>query len=163
MLCAIDADGRAPLSSGCNGDSGGPLFTGPVTAPRILGVVSYGGLRCGADHLPSVFAEVDRYRRFVLQPRPTLAPVAGGPATITGRARAGRVLRCSAPRFQGRVDRVTYRWTHPSSSGAAKVDGSGRRYTVRRRDRGRRLSCRVEGSNAGGPALAPPDQIAVPR
>jgi Trypsin len=28
MLCAIDVDGQEPLSSGCNGDSGGPLYTG---------------------------------------------------------------------------------------------------------------------------------------
>ena len=58
MLCAIDVDGAAPLSSGCNGDSGGPLYSGPPTAPGSHGVVSWGGLRCGADHLPSVFTDV---------------------------------------------------------------------------------------------------------
>ena len=129
MLCAIDPDGRAPLSSGCNGDSGGPLYTGPNTAPRILGLVSYGGLKCGADHLPSVFAEVGRYRSFLLAPAPAIAPVAGGASKITGKARAGR-----------------------KSS-----------YKVSRRDRGKRILCLVEGSNAGGPALAPPDGVAVPR
>jgi trypsin len=60
MLCAIDADGLAPLSSGCNGDSGGPLYAGTPAAPVLLGVVSWGGSRCGADHLPSVFADVAR-------------------------------------------------------------------------------------------------------
>ena len=74
MICAIDPDGRAPLSSGCNGDSGGPLMAGTYDAPRVLGVVSYGGGGCGADHLPSVFAEVERYRSFILSPHPVLAP-----------------------------------------------------------------------------------------
>jgi hypothetical protein len=39
MLCAIDVDGLEPLSSGCNGDSGGPLYSGTAAAPVLLGVV----------------------------------------------------------------------------------------------------------------------------
>ena len=70
MVCAIDPDGRQPLSSGCGGDSGGPLVAGPNTAPVLLGVVSWGGDRCGADHLPSVFADVARYRAFITDPAP---------------------------------------------------------------------------------------------
>jgi secreted trypsin-like serine protease len=58
MRCSIAADGQEPLYSGCNGDSGGPLWTG-TTAPVQLGV-SWGGDRGGADHLPSVFADVAR-------------------------------------------------------------------------------------------------------
>jgi hypothetical protein len=65
MLWAVDVDGLAPLSSGCNGDSGGPLYSGTPQAPVLLGVVSWGGSRCGADRLPSVFAEVARYRDFI--------------------------------------------------------------------------------------------------
>ena len=45
MRCSIDADGMAPLYSGCKGDSGGPLWTRPATAPVQLGVVSWGGNR----------------------------------------------------------------------------------------------------------------------
>ena len=82
MICAIDPNGRAPLSSGCNGDSGGPLMAGTYDAPRVLGVVSFGGNGCGADHLPSVFAEVERYRSFILSPHPVLAPRATGAATL---------------------------------------------------------------------------------
>ena len=62
-----------------------------------------------------------------------------------------------------KVKKVTYRWAHRTSSGGFKVDGKCRTYTVRRRDRGHQLVCLVEGSNAGGPALAPADQVAVPR
>jgi secreted trypsin-like serine protease len=163
MLCAIDADGKAPLSSGCNGDSGGPLYTGTPDAPRILGVVSYGGLRCGADHLPSVFAEVDHYRSFLLQPSLTLAPVAKGPSEISGKARVGRRLRCRAPGFTGGVKKRTIRWTVLDSSGTPKALGTGKTYKVGKRARGKRVSCLVEGSNAGGPGLAPPDSVVVPR
>ena len=66
------------------------------------------------------------------------------------------------PRFKG-ATKVTYRWNHIGASGAPKVDGTGRAYRIRKRDRGHRLSCEVDGSNAGGPALAPPDSVTVPR
>jgi secreted trypsin-like serine protease len=85
MLCAIDTDGQAPLSSGCNGDSGGPLYAGTPAAPVLLGVVSYGGERCGADHLPSVFAEVSHYRSFITDP-----------------IRCGRRRRCRPPPSRAR-------------------------------------------------------------
>jgi len=78
----------------------------------------YGGLKCGADHLPSVFAEVDHHRGFLLDPTPTIAPVAHGDAKLSGKAR--------------------------------------------KRDRGHRISCVVEASNDGGPAVATASQ-AVPR
>lgn len=125
-------------------------------------MVSYSGLKCGADHLPSVFAEVDHYRRFLLDPTPAIAPVAHADARIGGRARVGRKLRCQAPRFSGDVEKTTFRWTHLTSSGAPKVDGRGRRYKVRKRDRGHRISCVVEASNDGGPAVATASK-SVPR
>ena len=58
---------------------------------------------------------------------------------------------------------MTVRWTYLDSQGVPKVIGKGRAYKVTRRARGKRISCLVEGSNRGGPALAPPDQVAVPR
>src|SRR5215210_7663387 len=98
MICAIDPDGRPPLSSGCNGDSGGPLMAGTYDAPRLLGVVSFGGTGCGTDHLPSVFGEVERYRAFILSPNPVLAPRTTGAATLR---RSGRRLTCAAPPITG--------------------------------------------------------------
>ena len=53
MRCAVDVDGKQPLNSGCFGDSGGALVVGTNEAPVQLGVVSWGGDRCGADHSPS--------------------------------------------------------------------------------------------------------------
>lgn len=101
MLCAIGDDGRAPLFLGCFGDSGGPLWSGTAAAPVQLGVVSWGGDRCGADHLPSVFADVTRYRDFILDPTPVWAPTKTATTKITGTARAGRRLTRSATRPSG--------------------------------------------------------------
>jgi hypothetical protein len=149
MVCGIDADGLAPLSSGCNGDSGGPLYSGPRAAPVVHGVVSFGGLRCGADRLPSVFTEVSRYRAFVGDPAPAWAPTTAGLARMTGGRRAGARLRCAAPRFTGAPTRITTTWLRVDRGRQHPV-ARGRVYTVRRADRGHRLTCRVTAANAGG-------------
>jgi len=57
MICAIDPDGRAPLSSGCNGDSGGPLMAGTYDAPRVLGVVTSAAPGAGPTTLMACSAE----------------------------------------------------------------------------------------------------------
>ena len=158
MICAIDPDGRAPLSSGCNGDSGGPLMAGTYEAPRVLGIVSYGGAGCGADHLPSVFAEVERYRSFILTPNPVLAPRTTGVAALR---RSGRRLTCEAPPFTG-ATKVRYSWSR-SRRGSFRVIGHGRGHKLRRADRGTLITCRAEGSNAGGHASAFSKQLRIPR
>jgi hypothetical protein len=84
MLCAGDADGRAPLQSVCAGDSGGPLVAGALTSPVLVGVISWTGPRCGADRLPTVVAEVDHYRAFLTNPAPVGAR-AGWPPQRHGR------------------------------------------------------------------------------
>jgi secreted trypsin-like serine protease len=160
MRCSIDSDGRAPLYSGCNGDSGGPLWTGTPAAPVQLGVVSWGGDRCGADHLPSVFADVARYRAFILDPAPTWAPARTGTVKVRGTARPRRTLACSVPGYRPDAGaRVAYQWRELPKGGAFASDGSlepqkvlGRRpaYTVKRSDRGHRIACFVTASNAGG-------------
>ena len=156
MLCAIDADGRAPLYSGCNGDSGGPLWTGSTNAPVQLGIVSWGGDRCGADHLPTVFADVARYRDFMADPSPTWAPTrTGGVTRISGTARAGRTLSCAISRYvPQRGTRVDYAWaTIGTARGASRrphLVGAGRTHRVVAADRNHRLVCVVTASNAGG-------------
>src|SRR4051812_10806643 len=84
MVCSIDVNGRPPLASACVGDSGGPLYTGSKQQPVLVGIVSFGGSRCGADRLPSVFTEVARYTGFILAPAPVWAPIATVAPTITG-------------------------------------------------------------------------------
>ena len=160
MRCSIDADGRAPLYSGCNGDSGGPLWTGPATAPVQLGVVSWGGDRCGADHLPSVFADVALYRAFILDPSPAWAPTkTGGRVAIAGIARAGRTLACTIRGYAPEAGaKLGYTWKILGKGrggfSAPKPVGRGRTYRVARRDRGYRLGCFVDASNDGGFVVA---------
>ena len=159
MICAIDPDGRAPLSSGCNGDSGGPLMAGSYDVPRVLGVVSWGGAGCGADHLPSVFAEVARYRSFIVSPHPVLAPQPAGAATVR---RMGRRLTCSPPAFTNAPAKVALTWER-RRGGPARPVGHRRTYRIRKADRAHLLSCSAEASNAGGHATAVSDPLRIPR
>jgi secreted trypsin-like serine protease len=154
MLCATDVDGRAPLSSGCNGDSGGPLYAGTPQAPVLLGVVSWGGARCGADHLPSVFAQVSRYRAFIADPSPTWAPATASPAQITGTRRVGGRLTCTATGFAAPPTRIAVFWQR-QGGGRPKTVSHARSYRVTRADRGRKLVCAIEASNDGGIADVP--------
>jgi hypothetical protein len=155
MLCATDVDGLEPLSSGCFGDSGGPLWTGTPEAPIQLGVVSWGG-NCGADHRPSVFADVSRYRAFITGPAPTWAPAsATGTARIRGTARPGRRLTCSVSGYRPTLGvTLNYAWSivgaGTSHFGAPKPVGVGKTYKIRRADAGHHVACFVTAANDGG-------------
>ena len=156
MRCSIDADGEAPLYSGCNGDSGGPLWTGTPEAPVQLGVVSWGGDRCGADHLPSVFADVARYRDFILDPAPVWAPTrAGATVRIAGTARVGRTLTCKVSDYTPEAGtKVSTSWLIVGAGrghfGAAKRAGRGRTYKIAKADRGHSIGCTADASNDAG-------------
>jgi secreted trypsin-like serine protease len=149
MLCAIDVDGRAPLSSGCNGDSGGPLYAGTPAAPVVLGLVSWGGDRCGADHLPSVFADAARYRSFLLSPSPTWAPLTADPARVTGTKAVGHKLICRTSGFTARPTKLEYTWQRQGGPKSVNVSHA-KSYTVRTADAGHQLVCSVIASNDGG-------------
>jgi hypothetical protein len=155
MRCSIDGDGRPPLFSGCNGDSGGPLWVGTPAAPVQLGVVSWGGDRCGADHLPSVFADVALYRDFITDPAPTWVPTkTGASVRIAGTPRTGRTLRCSTRGYVPEAGAtVGYSWIIVGggrSFGRPKPVDRGRTHRVARADRGQRVACIAAASNAGG-------------
>jgi hypothetical protein len=165
MLCAIDVDGRAPLSSGCNGDSGGPFTTGPGTAPVLLGIVSWGGAKCGADHLPSVFADAGHYRRFLTRPSPVWAPAPAGTLEVTGRKAVGGVLRCTVPGWTVKPTRVDVTWQR---QGGRHVVTAGRKasYRVRSADAGHVLVCAISARTAGGftsMKFTPAAQAKIPR
>ncbi len=50
---------RPPIhTTSCSGDSGGPLVAGTPGGPRLVGVVSFGGLVCGVAKFPSVYSRV---------------------------------------------------------------------------------------------------------
>jgi hypothetical protein len=161
MLCAIDVDGKAPLSSGCNGDSGGPLYTGSA----LVGVVSFGGSRCGADHLPSVFADVRHYRAFITDPDPVWAPVPLSAATITGTPKVGAKLTCGVSGYSAKAQAVEYTWKVPRGA-RQPIVGHKSTYKVRKQDAGHQVLCEIVASNAGGIASAPFDnhsRVKIPR
>ncbi len=73
-------------------------------------------------------------------PRGLSAPV------LTGRPVVGSVLRCRPGRFSGATT-ITTSWLR----GGRRISGAvGTSYTVKRRDRGRKLACRTQATNAAG-------------
>lgn len=154
MLCATDPDGGTPFSSGCLGDSGGPLFGGTIATPVIYGVVSWGGDGCGADHRPSVFADVSAFRAFILAPAPDWAPAPTQPAIIHGKPKVGSTLSCDATGAPTKAERVTVTWRSPGRRGI-RLLGRDRRFHVRKVDAGRLLFCELEASGPGGVGRAP--------
>ena len=138
MVCAGDVDGRAPLSSGCNGDSGGPLY---AEGPVLLGIVSWGSEKCGADGTPSVFAQVDRYASFITDPDPVWA--AADQRLGDGEALPGTAEVRAAGLHGSARTKLVYTWLD-----GGRTVGSGR--TFKTSSRHRRATCRIEASNAGG-------------
>ena len=158
MRCAVDVDGREPLSSGCFGDSGGPLVVGTNASPVLVGVVSWGGDRCGADHSPSVFADVDRYRTFITDSTPTWAPTQKTAVTITG----ARTRTCvAAARERGTT--LSIEWKRRTHHAKLETVGTGRRYTPAKADAGHRIVCFVSASNDGGEILAGTASVMIAR
>jgi secreted trypsin-like serine protease len=158
MRCAADIDGKQPLNSGCFGDSGGALVVGTNEAPVQLGVVSWGGDRCGADHSPSVFADTVRYRDFILDPTPTWGPTQGSAVTIKG----SKSLRCSVAKREPGT-KITYVWKHRGHHKPLEAIGTGSTHKVTKREAGTRLSCFAYASNDGGEILAGSDSVMAVR
>jgi secreted trypsin-like serine protease len=59
-----DELGERSYTTACYGDSGGPLIADTPTADLVVGVVSYGGFRCGAPN-PTVYFRVASALRFI--------------------------------------------------------------------------------------------------
>jgi secreted trypsin-like serine protease len=53
------------LTSPCKGDSGGPLVADTPGGPRIVGIVSFGGIACGARRFPAVYTRVAEFLAFI--------------------------------------------------------------------------------------------------
>ena len=161
MVCAVDVNGRRPLSSACYGDSGGAMYAGSLARPTLIGVTSWVGAGCGTDHLPSVGARVSHYRAFALNPNPVWAPVTSGSPTVAGEPRVGQTLTCTPPAWDVTPEQVQILWERP----AAKIRrlGSGPAYTPRESDVGEIVACHVLGTNAGGQGSAEPAPQSVVR
>jgi Trypsin len=154
-VCAIDANGRAPLDSVCAGDSGGPILAGTLKRPVLVGIISWTGERCGADKLPTVGAEAAHFREFLTAAEPVWAPVPAGP---TRAVRTGGTLTCELPAWTVAPERVEVRWrrrVRDKDSYEFKTVGSGASYTPTAADRGQLLTCEALGSNGGGRTETP--------
>jgi secreted trypsin-like serine protease len=164
-VCAIDADGRAPLDSVCNGDSGGPIIAGTLKRPVLVGIISWAG-ECGADGLPTVGEETAHYRDFLSAPEPVWAPVPDGPTRAT---LSGGTLTCELPAWSVAPEQVQVRWQRRTRrAGHYDLVTVSRdvTYVTTAKDRGKLLSCQALGSNAGGRTQTPPGResmIRVPR
>ena len=157
MLCSIDLNGRPPLSSACVGDSGGPLYSGSHAQPVLVGIVSFGGDRCGADRLPSVFAEAARYRDFLVALAPVWAPAPTGPATITGKALRGGKLTCAVPGWDTPPSEVSTFWLRDGQ----RIVGRGSTHRVLKGDVRHTLSCVILAAAPGGVSGAPPARVKI--
>ena len=88
--------------------------------------------------------------------------------TIAGTARPGRTLSCAIHGYRPEPGaRIEYSWSIVGTgrggvSSPAQV-ASGRRYVVRKRDRGHRVACFVDATNAGGYVHAAVANRVIPR
>jgi hypothetical protein len=70
----------------CRGDSGGPLVSLDSGGPTLVGIVSFGGQRCGDPRFPGVYTRVSFEAGFLGNalnppPAPPVTPVAPGSQT----------------------------------------------------------------------------------
>jgi len=80
MICSTGG-----LPDACHGDSGGPLVSLDGPAPTLVGIVSFGGRRCGDSTSPGVYIRVSYESAFLARavsrtppPAPATGPVAPG-------------------------------------------------------------------------------------
>jgi secreted trypsin-like serine protease len=80
MICTIGG-----LPDACRGDSGGPLVSLNSPVPTLVGIVSFGGQRCGDRRHPGVYTRVSFESRFLEEALSTTPgpPGAGGPVIGT--------------------------------------------------------------------------------
>jgi trypsin len=73
MICSAGG-----LPDACHGDSGGPLVSLDGAIPTLVGIVSFGGRRCGDSTFPGVYTRVSYESAFLEQ------AVSKTPAPATG-------------------------------------------------------------------------------
>jgi secreted trypsin-like serine protease len=149
VLCAgVPGD----LAGTCSGDSGGPLVVGGPESWLNVGI-DVAGDACGAPGYFDLYTRVDRVSGFALGGTLTVQPDLAVPPRITGRLRAGALVRCMYGRWRG--DRATFsvQWRRlgPRSQ---RILGRHRRYRLSRRDARAGVTCTVTASNRGGRVTA---------
>jgi hypothetical protein len=160
-ICAQDLDGDARLTQPCGGDSGGPLIADGPHGPVVIGVTSWGaevmGNGCGEAALPGVWMRVSKFRDFITDPHPTLAPWTDGDVTLNGTGK----LTCQAPSFEGSHAKLSYQWGIPRfpdpliqamPDPLEPIAGATKKHfrTGGPSSAGKRLVCAVTATNASG-------------
>lgn len=159
---ALELCVRAPGGNACSGDSGGPLVL-PGAVPLQIGVVSNGPVDC-APGAWSGYADVTvpEHRAFIDgAASPPLAPrQLQGIAIVWDKQGwpAGSGITCKGGAWSGSP---SLKWKVSDDLGATLATGAGSelRYTLQKRDVGRRVSCRAFASNAGGVHTTAPVDI----
>ena len=161
MLCTTDPDGKRPFSSGCYGDSGTPLVAlGADGQPVSVGIDDW-GVACGTRNGdPEAYVEVPAVREYALSPNPAWRPHALERPRLSGRPRAGRVVRCLKPRYQGGPDRFRYRF---SLDGEVRTMRRRSRYRIPNSAAGKRISCEVVAHSPGGEEISAPSALRTVR
>lgn len=123
MICAGTPVTGTP--DACQGDSGGPLVSGAGGAARLVGLVAFGGERCGDPSAPGVYTRVSAELPWIAR---VLGATPTPPArTPTVRTRISRItcgavictVQVSVTGDVGAVGRITVR---VSRNGAATVE-----------------------------------------
>jgi secreted trypsin-like serine protease len=78
----------------CRGDSGGPLVSRDGGVPTLVGIVSFGGERCGDPRFPGVYTRVSFEAGFIAEAlnAPPVTPVVG----VSNRPLRERIVRVAA-------------------------------------------------------------------
>jgi Trypsin len=161
----------SPGNGPCYGDSGGPLFEGPMTPPgtyRLLGIVDFGN-GCAQAGFPGIFQSlVDGGNAQFVRSAPPQAPLEQSAPGISGSPLPGQTLTCSPGSWSGGPS-YTYRFyadeSSPSSPEAHTAIGAlspAPTYTVSAANAGQRIFCLARASNAGGYNFDDSPDVTVP-
>ncbi|MGX6449290.1 S1 family peptidase, partial [Patulibacter sp. S7RM1-6] len=161
-LCGTDAPAAMlctyrPKHAACSGDSGG---TATIGSPRrLVGVTDIAVKNCSAGlnlfanvAAPEirVFIDAALAEQDVTEAQTPLSPRGGRNVRVSGSARVGRTLTCRRGFWAGAP---AFRYSFVRVKGSRERDtalSSSARYRVKRSDRGWRIACAVQATNAGG-------------
>jgi hypothetical protein len=136
---------KGPFVSGCFGDSGSPLLVRQGVRWVTVGVDSWGP-SCGTQRDPEIYADVVAGRDFALSPSPVWAPAPAARPVVSGAARVGRTVTCTAS-FLDAPRKVTYEFR---VGGNIESFTKKPEYKIRSADRGKKISCLIVAEGRGG-------------
>jgi trypsin len=157
LICA-GGSGSEPADA-CYGDSGGPLFSGPLGSPedRLLGLVDFGE-GCAQKEFPGVYQSVvSGQNRTFASSDPPQAPRNTGVPAIVGTLEAGHTVTCQPGSWVGAALQFGYTYyrdeasvLEPFAVEALTGESPSPDYAIQGRDVGKRIFCAVTARNAGG-------------